>query len=525
MPKPVFHPFCEVSSDARQDLYSLLCTSTVFFHAAAKALWTSLPSPEILMRVLYYELGGTNVTRRSIGPRKMELDRLLSELRTRHIGRLCDKHMGAVRRFLFYAQSVVHLRATSLETSGFFYEYFSARVRLAPTAIMFPHLQELSWLEHHPCLASGSIIHILRSAQVSTLTLKFPEQPYITRCASGRDFYTSSVIDTLLTISDAVPELRELTVQAPPTLPIPISAILRYEKLRRAHLHITLAVGPNSIFVPEFNSIEVGSLMAIELHWNPLTDLPAVYSILCAGELRELTVMVYGSPGNSFTDDLLYLAASTPPQLTRFEVYALGNASPIICAGCFADKVKPLLARRALQHIALVLTGYSLRVDPQDVDDMAHAWPDLRSLNLSFPLVPGSIFPDIRHVLTAMCMRCPRLRLLHMPALSTSGNTRFALPTFPGNVLGLLSSDTAHFGHPVLDIAFSLYQAFPHLEQAGSCDESAGWAEVAVLVEALRQEDHPTILEHVAHCMRVSAYVGFPYVVLILVGRVLILNP
>ncbi|KAI0630985.1 hypothetical protein C8Q77DRAFT_1074879 [Trametes polyzona] len=504
MPKPGFHPFYEVACrDACRDLYALLRTSAVFFHPAAEALWSSPPTINVLMLVLLHPLRARDRDDKLKGLQDMEM----------YLYYKCQGLLGigdsqrdpALLRFLFYAQAVLRLRASSLDAPTTFLTYL--RVNLWSGHTVFPRLQQLSWREVQPCLASGKIVPFLCVSRVTDLTLQFQ---FAAENAEGRDFYVAGVVETLTAVSNTVPQLRKLSLQASAMIPIPISAILRYDVLEHADLHISIA-GQNSDLVPHFDFVKAGVLTALELHWTPLTHLDTILSILCTGSLRELTIMAYGNPGNSFASDLLLVTACTPPQLTRFEVYVLGNNTSSVNVGPFSEHFKSLLSRPALQHVTLVLTGYSFGMTSVDLASMAWAWPDLRTLNLSFPLVEGCVIPDLRHVLTIICPRCPQLRLLHLPALSTSSrHSYFALPTFPNSSLDSLSLDSVYFEHCILDISFALYEAFPCLAQTGTHDQPSVWGDVHALVEALRGRNHPVILEHVASRMRAGIYEDLP---------------
>lgn len=245
----------------------------------------------------------------------------------------------------------------------------------------------------------------------------------------------------------------------------------------------------------------------------PDTDLNVVASILDFGQLRELAVMVYHHLGQKFLYDMYQLASRTPSNLTRIEVFSLGDTvAPLAPNTRLIDTFKPLLGRRSLQNVTLVLSGYRFNFCPLDLLIFARSWPDLRHLNLSFSLLNYATLPNLAYSLPAICQLCPRLEFLHVPALATTFATGpFHIPTFPNSVIEHISSDIALFKHSPLDIAWSLQHAFPRLKQVGApSDDSTGWQEVSDNVRALKDEDYATIFEHIAKSIRAGAYHPLP---------------
>lgn len=143
------------------------------------------------------------------------------------------------RRFCFYAACIVRLRLSSVEAPTTLLAYLSSL--LPQDTCLFPRLQELSWVESYLCMSSRNITTFLSFSHISILTLRFQDQPPVTVSGQGRDFFANAVVELLAHISTAVPALRELTLHAPSTIPIPASAVLRFDILRRANLHISLA--------------------------------------------------------------------------------------------------------------------------------------------------------------------------------------------------------------------------------------------------------------------------------------------
>lgn len=253
-------------------------------------------------------------------------------------------------------------------------------------------------------------------------------------------------------------------------------------------------------------------LEALEVHWTSDTDFNTVASILDQGQVRELGVMVYHHLGPKFLRDMFFLAARTPSYLTHIEIFALGETTLPGANARLIDHFAPLLGRRSLQHVTLVLTGYHFKVCPLDFIILAHAWPDLRHLNLSFPLLDYNTLPNLGHLLSTICDLCPHLEFLHVPALATSSrNGLFHLPPLSHSALEHVSSDSAWFEHTILDIAWSMHHALPRIQHVGSLfDDRDGWSDTNAIITALKEKDYATIFEHVAKCFRAGEYHTHP---------------
>lgn len=261
-------------------------------------------------------------------------------------------------------------------------------------------------------------------------------------------------------------------------------------------------------------NVEVESLRTLEVHWTHNTHLSTVAAVVDSSQLCELSVMAYQHLGQLFLYDMYLLTACTNSNLTRIEIYALGDLFPPADGGRFLNIFKPLLARRSLQHVAIILSGYRIDFSAHDIFVLAQAWPDLRQLNLSFNLLDYDSLPTLGYIIPRMHELCPKLEFLHVPALATAlRHGPFYLPGLPDCALEHISSDVSWFEHKVLDMAWSLHAALPRLRQAGPFDSGDGWRDTNMLIHALEQEDYATVFEHVARYSRAGAYRRPPYVV------------
>lgn len=256
----------------------------------------------------------------------------------------------------------------------------------------------------------------------------------------------------------------------------------------------------------------MSSLEAFEVHWTSDTDLGAIASVLDLGKVRELSITAYHHLGQGFLYNMYHLLSHVPSFLTHIEVVALGDMAPSVDGGRLIDVFKPLLARRSLQKVTMILAGYRLDFSPLDLSRLGRAWPDLRHLNLSFSLLDYNTLPNMGYFLPNMYELCPRLEFLHLPALATSTghSAAFHLPILPDCAIEHISADVAWFEHKILDVAWSLRRAFPRLRQVGPVDGNDGWRDANDLVRALQDKDYATIFEHVAKYIRAGMYRPLP---------------
>ncbi|KAI0628589.1 hypothetical protein C8Q77DRAFT_1076648 [Trametes polyzona] len=472
MPKPDFSPFSETAPcESRCDLLSLLKSSKVFFPSAAEVLWECPTNIQAVLRLLLMGSPGAAFSLNWLNAQDAE------QYMFGHISHLIASHNGdtdpVLNRFQFYANFVVRLRVVATEA--------------------------------YPCLSSKSLNTFLYCSHISILTLRLQDQPSVAPTTQGRESFARAVVELLSDVSLIVPELRKLTIHAPSAVPIPASAVLCFSSLRHANLHVCISEECRPDV--ELEPINVDSLQTLEVHWTHNTHLTTITDVVGSSQLRELTVMAYQHLGQLFLYDMYLLTACTASDLTRLKIYALGDTFPPAEGGQFLNIFKPLLARRSLQHVAIVLSGYRTEFSPHDLFILAQALPDLHHLNLSFTLHDYSMLPTLAYTIRRMYELCPKLEFLHVPALASAlSHGPFHLPCFPDSALEYISSDVSLFEHKALDMAWSLHVALPRLQQTGPFDSGDQWRDTNTLIQALKKADYTVVFEHVARYSRAGAY-------------------
>ncbi|KAH9855127.1 hypothetical protein C2E23DRAFT_883098 [Lenzites betulinus] len=339
----------------------------------------------------------------------------------------------------------------------------SAVSRLPPGLChLFPRLLQLIWIEGKACLLRGDIGGILRqSTSIESITLRFDhgEHPFLDDITVEHlSFCRDSVIHLCATVSHAKPALERLVLDIPLTR-------LKCVELQACISDDSSLGGPVFLNRPQLTGIE-----RLEVLWTPACDLRSLPRDVSLDSVHYLAVRsMEQEPQSRFPADVARLTTFTTAHLTSVEIYFLNLSGTSLYCGSFRDFIAPLTARGCISHVSLVLTGYCFDFSAHDLHTMTRAWPALETLNLSFDVAQSGVLPDLQNTIPHMPRQCPHLRYLHLPAITTlvERQTTFTIPYTPDNQLRHLSSDVLMVQHGILDIAFGLRWAFPHLVHFG----------------------------------------------------------
>lgn len=250
----------------------------------------------------------------------------------------------------------------------------------------------------------------------------------------------------------------------------------------------------------------------LDIQWTEGSNARALLTDITLEHLRELAVTTSDDPSMHFLHELGFLVGQTSIHLTVVEILSVQSNWAHISSDSFLSFVGPLLCRRRLRHVTIVLTGYRFTFLPDDLAMVAKAWPDLRELSLSFELLRYDILPSLQEDIPRVVHACPVLELLHIPGIAAyPGSGTLVLPFCHTSRLRHLSSDVAILQRNLVDVAFALQDAFPELMQLGSPDsDEVQWNEVHTLLWALKNGDYDLILEHLLQYSRAGVYVELP---------------
>ncbi|OJT05608.1 hypothetical protein TRAPUB_3573 [Trametes pubescens] len=309
--------------------------------------------------------------------------------------------------------------------------------------------------------------------------------------------------------------LLELTLDIPSIIHVPSSILRGFGNLRHVDVRMVITsphLGNSIPLVSEHSVLDVIHVEKLELLWTEGSDAQALLEEITLENLRELAVTTAEDPSVQFLHELGFLAEKTSINLTVIDILSVQSRWVQISNTNFLSFLNPLLCRRHLRHVTIVLTGYRFTFLPDDLEAVAKAWPELRELSLSFELLRYDILPNLQDDIPRIVHTCPLLELLHIPGIAAyPGSGTLALPFCHTSRLRHMSSDVAILQRNLLDIAFALQDAFPELTQLGSPDsDEVHWNEVHALLWALKNGDYELILEHLLRYLRAGVYVELP---------------
>ncbi|KAI0352545.1 hypothetical protein OH77DRAFT_1523137 [Trametes cingulata] len=504
------------SHAARHNLYSLAMVSKELFYAATTFLWRTINDSRALFRALGVGLELDSPMALMSGA---EIDAVLCP----HVKQLLrpGNPLGriALDHFRYYARKVQNLRIIVQDLPSTTLQYVQS---LLPPGIvnLFPTLRQLTWVDFnpHPPFAVD-ISHFLHSTHLSCLTLVFDDQdePLDTRAAQTS--CGDAVCAFVATVKRMKPELRELCIYTPASVPVS-SAILRgFRGIRKVDLQFPLARsasharGNTRQRMPALTEVE-----QLDMLWTARGDAEALLAEVSLANVVHLSVNTCADPDYAFLEEALVLSTKTSLQLQTVDIVSAGYEWRALDCRCdFAVFLNSFVVHQNLRSIAICLPGYCFSFAQSHLDFMIRTWRQLEVLDLTFKLPPTyDDLPTLDVTIPHILSLCTRLKYLHLPGIVAGSDVRegFTIPCCPASRLRHLSSNQLHLRGPhVLDVAFELCKAFPCLEEVGPSngeDHDGVWAQLDRLLHAVRYKDNYALLEQLLKIMHRTSSSSLP---------------
>ncbi|KAH9848280.1 hypothetical protein C2E23DRAFT_739951 [Lenzites betulinus] len=498
------------SKEARLDLYNLARTSTDFFYPAMREAWKVVPNVKRLTKILHIGASEPELnawtTRRHI---ELRLLRFVKDT----IPATKPQESPQFQRFKYYAACISQLTVCSANYLELLLDY-AQQLMPSDSHDIFQSLEQLVWLETAGCFEPrrGSISHFLYAPQLSSVYLQFAD-PHRLSLAHMADtvhhqIYQGIVIEVAGEVSRVQRQLSHLTISVPVFISVS-PLVLRGFDVQDLNLQMSIGgAGLNDINAPGIRC----QPRRLELLWTQGSDYHDIPEYVSFQTLETLLVRSLDQATSSFIPAITQLAFATTENLTTVELFSIDHGTAPIYCGEFIRFIFPLVSRRHLHSLTVILHGYTFDLSAMDIDVIAGAWPGLEMLNISVSLLSEEKLPDLHHVLRVLCKRCPRLLYLHLPGLATPpGEGAIPIPRFPSSRLYHISSDVFAIQHNPMDLVYALQWSFPRLMELGPpASSTTPWAELQQLLHFQRCRDFASILEHTSWCLRNQTYAQLP---------------
>ncbi|KAL1943785.1 hypothetical protein VTO73DRAFT_3603 [Trametes versicolor] len=487
------------SKAARADLYHLACAAAIFFYPTTKKLWESLHTLKHLLQLLVHT-EEPHIGHNTGSPGGRRLYSITPET--------CKDH-PAYRHFCYYGSCIKYLRVDMKDIP------VRALVHLqhltSPSSSHFlPALRSLVWEEPNPCaILRIDITPFLRSAQLVSVSLYVENKNHEFATQEHKVSCRNALLQLLRTVSSTSPCLERLTIQFPPSIPLPALLFRGFDRVLRANLRMCVGASSSSDTGLSLDRPQLSTLERLDLCWTTESSAQEVVNNLALRKVCHLGINSNDSAlGAPFLGDVRILAASTSVHLTTIEIISIAPLrAPAVSGGDFMTLIRPFLPRSHLRHVAIILPKFSFSFGPSQLESLVQAWPKLEVLHLSFVLQSYNMLPNVQHILPMITQQCPDLAFVHLPAMATvRGHGLFSLPARPSSNLRHLSSDLMAIQHGPLDVAVSLATAFPKLAQLGPPGGSSDWQELHSLVNAFRNFNYPVLFERILQYMHDGVY-------------------
>ncbi|KAI1782560.1 hypothetical protein LXA43DRAFT_1103842 [Ganoderma leucocontextum] len=397
--------------------------------------------------------------------------------------------------FRFYAGWIRTLRMSGTD---FTTPVFSMLGRLYDADVLFPALQSVDWSDGVADISNNALRTfglICRAPLISSLVIN------VNNADKEPDMKDRMLEQTCVLLEKAAsyaPELTALTVVGPRGIALPISFLASFSQLEDVNVQINLKV-PESLplpLPPKANSNGGLPLQTLFLSWTISTDLVYILHIANFSNLRSLTLTADDHPPITFLEQIQKLGKYTTLSLVHLRIVA-GIHFPVTIEGInFANVIEPFLECSAMEDVCIQLPSFSMPFLADDFQRMLDAWHGLTSLDVTFTVPDSHGHPDLRSVIHESSRICPKLSLLHLPAIATYRHVdqhfNLQIPSSPHTLC--FSSDLIFLEHHPLDVAYRILKAFGYNPIRPMYVIGTYWAAVDTLVQAIQHKDRHTIL-------------------------------
>ncbi|PIL28723.1 hypothetical protein GSI_08767 [Ganoderma sinense ZZ0214-1] len=477
------------SPSTQRQLLAVALTCRAWFHPGLSWLWRYLDDLNVLARLLLPES-----LREEDTPEEAQF-KYAKEMY--YVNPVVGSLHPQFLIFRYYAGMIHSLCMTGMDFST---AMFSKLACLHDADVLFPSLRSVSWLDGMADITPRAIRTfglICRAPLLTTLAIGIydPDQKAI-----HKRLRTLQNLSGLLDrVANYASRLKALTVVGPSGVTMSVLGLLRFRMLDHVNIQVSIHV-PTPALVPSVAAWNLDAddrrplLRTLSLTWVVGSSILSILLVYRLSNLTSLTLTADDHPPDTFLQQVRLFGEHVPPCLKFLRIEA-GIQVPMMQKGMdFETFIQPFLRCSDLEEVSIILPSFCIQFYAADFQRMLAAWPNVRSLNVSFFTAPSNRLPDLRSVIHESLRCCPNLTTLHLPAIATYKHID---PLFSLRLAPVSSPYQLHFSsniliidHHPLDIAYWISKAFMFNPIRSDCYIIGGsWSSIRELVQAIKSKD------------------------------------